>query len=47
MEEEDRGLIFGDVRYTIISSDEKTRLVRKRMLHTHIYSLAYYVVVAG
>jgi hypothetical protein len=36
MEEEDRGLIFGNVRYTIIPSDEldseKTRLVRKRCL---------------
>lgn len=36
MEEEDRGLIFGGVRYTIIPSDEldneKTRLVRKRFL---------------
>jgi hypothetical protein len=33
MEEEDRALIFGDVRYTIIPSDElddeKTRVVRK------------------
>jgi hypothetical protein len=36
MEEEDRGLIFSGVRYTIIPSDEldneKTRLVRKHFL---------------
>jgi len=44
MEEEDRGLIFGGVHYTIIPSDEldneKTKLVRKRFLRTHTYSFA-------
>lgn len=35
MEEEDRGLVFGGVRYAIIPSDEldneKTRLVKKHI----------------
>jgi hypothetical protein len=50
MEEEDRGLIFGGVRYTIIPSDEldseKTRLVRKRSLYTPTHSFADRLVVA-
>jgi hypothetical protein len=37
MEDDDRGLIFGGVRYTIIPSDEldheKTRLVRRLSIH--------------
>jgi hypothetical protein len=40
MEEEDRGLIFANVRYTIIPSDElddeKTRLVSKRTYNVSI-----------
>jgi hypothetical protein len=43
MEDEDRGLIFGGVRYTIIPSDEldheKTRLVRRlsiQLLSRHL-----------
>ena len=43
MEEEDRGLIFGGVRYTIVPSDvlvgEKTRLVRRlsiQLLSRHL-----------
>jgi len=48
MEEEDRGLIFGSVRYTIIPSDEldseKIRLVRKRFLSISTHTLANYLV---
>ena len=49
MEEEDRGLIFGGVRYTIIPSDEldseKTRSVRKRMPNACTELLSNRVVV--
>jgi len=40
MEEEDRALIFSDVRYTIIPSDElddeKTTVVRESMLSINV-----------